>query len=596
MTIVGQQRQDDRSELSAANWWTEQAWFGPAVLAVLFVAMLSVLLVMLERANHRQNEADLAAHLETALAAIERRIESNDTILASIVAGQADPMPQVRPQVQRFLNDRPELLMIAQINAGGNIGWIEPEQDGSPLVGQSASLIVPLNAMERTVRAGRIGYSAPYQTANGENGFATIIPMADGENRSAVVCVYSTERLLRQTMPRQTVMNHHVSLVDADGLVVAALPTGERTDPTLTDGQALSPPNNGLVLKLSQYRRPFWTLGTLAMMALCVSLVAGMAWGMWSLKRQVRKRIRAEIGLRRARDELEQRVAARTADLKQANENLQREMTERQRAEEAARRHHDQLAHAARMGTMGEMATGLAHELNQPLGSIASYADGVSKMLHNGADPHDPMIREAVTEIAGQARHAGQIIHRLRQFVAQDSPQRARVGIAELVDEVAGLLRSELRHNQVALSTHIPERLPEVLVDRIQIQQVLVNLVRNAIEAMSDVDEKRIDIAAGIAGDHRAVISVSDNGVGCDAQALQTIFEPFFTTRTTGMGMGLTISRSIIEAHDGQMTAATNSDGGLTFRFTLPLSEGVDHAEDRSEPHAHQASHDLRGG
>jgi signal transduction histidine kinase len=551
---------------------------------------------MVERASNEQDLAELASHLENSASALEYRIESNDQTLASIITRDADRTELLREQIRIFLDDRSEMLMIGMVDRQGIVEWIEPEPAAAVHIGGNSALFVPDAALAQAFANKGITYSKFYQTANGENGFAALVPLPDDTESRVIVCVYSTERLLRQTISRQTLMNYHVSLIDRIGLVVASLPTGERLDPDLVDARTLKPPGNGLLLKLSKYHRPFWTLGALVLMALCVSLVAGMAWGMWSLKRQVRKRIRAEVGLRRARDELEQRVAARTVDLKQANEKLQREMTERQRAEEEARRHQDQLAHAARMGTMGEMAAGLAHELNQPLGSIASYADGMSKMLQNGVDAHDPMIREAVSEIAGQARHAGQIIHSLREFVAPDSPQQTWVSIAALVDEVAGLLRTELRHSQVALSTHIPQRLPKVLVDRIQIQQVLVNLVRNAIEALSETDDKRIAIAAGVAGGHRAIISVTDNGVGCDTQTLRTMFEPFFTTRTSGMGMGLTISRSIVEAHGGELTASINPKGGLTFRFTLPLSEGVEHVQDRDEPHPHEAGQDLRGG
>ena len=562
----------------------------------MIVALLSVLLVMFEQAAYRQNKADLVAHLDTSVTAIQHRIDANERTLSSIVAGGADLTPAAREQIRRFLDDRPELLMIAQIDPNGQIAWLAPEPTAGTLVGERSSLILPDPSLARAFESATVTYSTSYQTSNGESGFSAMVPLPGGRRGAVIVSVYSTERLLRQTMQRQTTMNHHVSLVDADGLVVAALPTGEQTDPALAASKVLSPPNNGLMLKLSQYHRPFWTAGTLALMALCVSLVSGMAWGMWSLKRQVRKRLRAEVELRRAHNELERRVASRTADLEQANASLQREMAERQRAEEEARKHQDQMAHAARMGTMGEMATGLAHELNQPLGSIASYADGISRMLESGADPHDPLIRQAVNEIAGQARHAGQIIHRLREFVAQDSPRRSRVSIAKLVDEVADLLRSELKHHQVELSVHVPARLPDVLVDRIQIQQVLVNLVRNAIEALGSAQDKRIVIAAGITGGHRASVSVTDNGVGCDAETLQTLFEPFFTTRSSGMGMGLTISRSIIEAHDGQLTASINPEGGLTFRFTVPLAEGVHHAASHSNRYAYEAGHDLRGG
>jgi len=540
----------------------------------LFIVLLSVLLMLIDRANQNRYQLDLRSSMEASAAAIEHRVAANLAFLQSLAEADESSPQRMRAPVQRFLADHPELDLIFHATADGRVDWVLPAGSQDDLPGQRISFVLP-NSARRLLDANRPGHTDVFETINGDSGFASVAPIAGGGH---LVCLYAAERLLRRTVPRQTLIDHQTSLVDTDNLVVASLATGERINRDLQATHRLSAPGNGLTLKLTQYHRPFWTWGTLSLLAMCVSLVAGMGWGMWSLKRQVNRRMLAEKRLRKTHDELEQRVAARTADLETANTQLQLEMTERQRAEERARDHHGQLAYASRVGTMGEMAAGLAHELNQPLGSIASYADGAMQLFKQGKDTNDPLIREALGEISGQARHAGRIIHRLREFVAQESPTRSIVSIKQLIDEVAALMSAELRHNEAKLVIQVPRRLPSLLVDKIQVQQVLVNLMRNAIESMNEVENRTITVAAGIAGERRAVVSVSDTGAGCDDATLTRLFDPFFTTRDGGMGMGLSICRSIIEAHEGQLTATRNPEGGLTFRFTLPQAEGVGHA------------------
>ena len=587
----------DTRHLSSIGW-LRQSWFGPAMLAGLFTLLLGGLLVLIDRATLQQHETELSATLETTSLALESRIRSNEQFLESMAASaiEGGDTLAMRSQARRFLDDHPEVNAVARVGRGGQIAWAEPTDANQGLAGQPADFVAPAEDQVEAERELRSFHSRVYQTLNGEEGFATIVPViTHGRFDGTLVCVYSAERLLRQAIQRTTLEYHHPSLIAADGLVAASLPVARDTNPRLVRSEDLTPPGNGLSLQLAQYDRTFWTWGTLALVAMCTSLVGGMAWGMWSLKRQINDRVEAERALRQAHDELERRVLERTADLATANERLKVEMQERERAERQLREHHDQLAHASRVGTMGEMAAGLAHELNQPLGAITTYADGSLRLLgqHNATD--EPRIREALHEIADHARHAGQIIHRLREFVAPNSPRRVATSVEQLVDEVVDLLDSELRHSQVQLSVRLPRRLPMVMVDRIQVQQVLVNLLRNAVEAMADVAERRVTISAGIAGEGRVVVSVADTGAGCDPEVLKQMFEPFFTTRRTGMGMGLSISRSIIEAHDGQLGATVNPEGGLTFRFTLPIAEGVRYARGFSAA-GERGDHDLRGG
>jgi two-component system sensor histidine kinase TtrS len=320
-------------------------------------------------------------------------------------------------------------------------------------------------------------------------------------------------------------------------------------------------------------------MGMTLMVLLCVALVVGTAVGMWLLNLHIARRARAEEALRHARDELADRVRERTADLEQANWRLQAEIAERQHAQEQARQRQEQLAHVGRISTLGEMAAGLAHELNQPLGAIASFTEGCTRLIEAGEADLDEL-HEMLEETSQQAKRAGRIIHRLRAFFAKEPPQRAPAEVRQLTMEVVDLLAMDLRQEQIEFNLEVPPDLPPVLADRIQMQQVLLNLMRNAVEGMAQVpaDGRRLSVCARAGTGGMVEILVSDTGPGCDPDTLAKMFDAFYTTKASGIGMGLSISRSIIEAHGGKLWAAHNDDGGLTFRFALPAAEGEDHA------------------
>ena len=235
----------------------------------------------------------------------------------------------------------------------------------------------------------------------------------------------------------------------------ALLPTAAPLDKRLTALAAIDPPGHGLQLQLVGYGSGMWGVGTVLLSLLCVGLVAGMAWGMWSLKRQIARRTRAEESLRHARDELAERVRERTADLQQTNIQLQQEITDRRRAEEKARQRQEELAHVARVSTMGEMAAGLAHELNQPLGAIASFAEGGLRLIESDQSNTAPL-HTALTEMSAQARRAGRIIHRLRTFVANHEPHQTSNSIRSLVEEVVDLVMMDIHQEQIAFSLELP--------------------------------------------------------------------------------------------------------------------------------------------
>jgi len=230
------------------------------------------------------------------------------------------------------------------------------------------------------------------------------------------------------------------------------------------------------------------------------------------------------------------------------------------------------LTHLTRVSTMGEMASSIAHEVNQPLTAIATYAMACRRMMENAqAGPEE--VREVLSRISDEAMRAGGIIHRLKDMVRRQESRWTECDVNAVIRDVEQLASVDARLHDVALSFHLLLDLPPVLADAIQIQQVVLNLIRNGIDAVGEVDSgsRYVALRTGMDGPGRIRVSVEDNGCGLPADLAQAIFQPFFTTKKEGMGMGLSISRSIVEAHRGRIGFEPNAGSGTTFFFTLPV-------------------------
>jgi two-component system sensor kinase FixL len=249
-----------------------------------------------------------------------------------------------------------------------------------------------------------------------------------------------------------------------------------------------------------------------------------------------------------------------------------KDITDLRRAEERARQHQAELTHVLRVGTVGEMAAGLAHEINQPLGAIANYAQGCRLRIASGTARADELL-PAVTEIAAQALRAGEIIRRLRQLVQKGKTPHEKADLNAIVAEATSVIEPQVRCQGVALRIDLAPGLPPVEVDQIQIEQVILNLMLNGLEAMQAVNGTRPElvVSTNAAGDGSVEVVVRDTGVGLTPAVSETMFEPFFTSKPSGLGMGLAISRSIVEEHGGRLWATSNPDHGASFHVALPV-------------------------
>lgn len=248
-----------------------------------------------------------------------------------------------------------------------------------------------------------------------------------------------------------------------------------------------------------------------------------------------------------------------------------RDITERKQASEDARKHQEELAHVARISTMGEMATGIAHELNQPLSAIASYSFIAKDLTENGS-VDQKKLQETLAKLENQSIRAGDIVRRLREFLKKPDSTRVKTDLNAIIQEVVKFVEHDIHKADAILILKLEESPSEVLVDKIQIQQVLVNLIRNALDAMQEtpIRQREVTVSTRTLQDGHAEVIVSDAGKGLAQNELEQVFDTFFTTKQEGMGMGLPISRSIVESHGGKLWSKSNIDAGATFRFTIP--------------------------
>jgi len=268
-------------------------------------------------------------------------------------------------------------------------------------------------------------------------------------------------------------------------------------------------------------------------------------------------------------------VEERTAELVAANRALQAEAARRIAMEEDVRTHQTQLAHASRLNLVGGMAAGLAHELNQPLTAIQTYAACSLERIRSGASPLDELRRD-MEKIIQQTDRAAGVVRHIRRFIRNQEAHRSTTDLNGVMRNALSLIREEIVGRGIQLEVHLADPLPLIVVDPVQIEQIVLNLVQNAIDAMTGggVSDPVLTVTTSVGPDNSIQVAVSDRGPGVAPEVAARLFEPFVTTKDSGLGLGLSISQAIAESHGGRLWAAPNPRGGTTFTFSLP-STGI---------------------
>lgn len=299
-------------------------------------------------------------------------------------------------------------------------------------------------------------------------------------------------------------------------------------------------------------------------------LRTGLPMNMATVSRDLRGQRQLEENLRRLNGSLEQRVGERTSELAEALDQLTLEAKERARADERAQELQQELLHASRLSAAGQMAGALAHEIDQPLTAFTNSVSAARRMMAKG-NYRVETVREILDEAADQALRGGEIIRRLREFVTRGETEMRTENLPDLIQEAGDLVSAGTRARGVRVQMSFDPRAKTVLGNRIQLQQVMLNLIRNAHEAMAESECREVDIVTSRLDSESIEIAVADRGSGIPDDILEHLFEPFQTTKRDGMGLGLSICRTIVEAHGGKLRYEPNAGGGAIFRMTLPV-------------------------
>ena len=288
---------------------------------------------------------------------------------------------------------------------------------------------------------------------------------------------------------------------------------------------------------------------------------------------------KSEEALKEARIELEMRVTERTAELQKSNAELRWTIQEHDKAQQALRETQTELAHLSRVFSMGELTSSIAHEISQPLTAVVTHGHACLEWL-SASPPNIEKARRSTENIIHDGTRAGAVLGRIRSLFKKESPAQDWLDMNEVIGELTVFLRDEAGRRGISVHTDLAADLPRVNGDRVQLQQVVLNLLMNGMDAMSGLTARPKQLVIG-SRRHDAgtiLISVQDSGVGLRPEIESRIFEPFFTTKPQGIGMGLSISRSIVESHRGRLWAEPGRSGGSLFQFTIPLDSGDSNA------------------
>jgi PAS domain S-box-containing protein len=297
-----------------------------------------------------------------------------------------------------------------------------------------------------------------------------------------------------------------------------------------------------------------------------------------TVSRDLSEQKNSEAALRNLNESLERRVTDRTFELAHANEGLVAERLERAQADLRFQKLQNELSRAARVTAASQMAAALAHEISQPLTAVVNSVNAAKRLLARGGPANSLTAQEVTEEAVSQALRASEIVRSIRQLGSRGETEKRTEVLVSLIEEAGALVLSGMAPHEVRLDLELDGGARIVLVNRVQIQQVIINLIRNAFEAMADQEPRQVTLSTRALDDDTIEIAIADIGPGIPGDIAGRLFEPFVSSKHDGMGLGLSISRSIIEAHDGKLTAEPNRGGGTIFRFNLP-SGGATHGD-----------------
>lgn len=677
----------------------------PVVAMALVVVLLGAFLWLLQR-NEREEEALalikdalwVEQNLHFQLASDDDKLER----LAETLGRTEVDLRQFAAMARLVVNTNPAIERVLWLDAQGRTLLAEPPLPGNDGPGKDglASAGPEAAGTDGTTRddavriarsSGLRAYGAPYRIDATDRGFDAAFPLfRDGVFAGTLVGVFSFEAMLTHHVPWWFAQRYQLEVIDATGAVLGSksrmsVPgsttgSGPAPDPARSHVIPFDPPGHGLALVATAYPTDSNVTRTVLVAAI-FALTGSALWSLWSLRRHIAGRLRAEEALReehafrkamedsltvgmRARDldgrityvnpafcrmvglteeelvgrgppmpywlpeeidraeaALQDVLAGRAPEsgleMRFQRANGERfealiyeaplidsngrqtgwmgsvlDITERKHAEELARQQQERLQQTSRLITMGEMASTLAHELNQPLSAIASYCTGcLNRLRSDRCDTQE--VAAALEKLAAQAKRAGLVVRRIHDFVRKRDPKVAPCSLAEVLEDCVGLAGSDAARLGVRVELDAPADLPLVTGDRILLQQVVLNLMRNGIEAMARTprDDRRLTVTVRPTesdGDHLLLTEIRDHGCGIAPEVADRLFSPFFTTKREGMGMGLNICRSIVEHHRGRLwfetattaavaAVAAEGDGngpeaaGTRFLFTLPV-------------------------
>jgi two-component system sensor histidine kinase DctS len=636
-------------------------WAAPRIAIGLFVLAVLGLVWLLHRQDIEEQRSGLISdtlwveqNLHFHLSRSEEQLQqlAQDFWAADMTTGR------IEPRIRSFLLNHPGIVRVNALKLEG----APPNQSlgGGEFLADEGMLQESVRQAYNLSRStGVPTFSASYESG-GEWRFDLVVPhFREGWHAGSLVAIFSIRKLLADQIPWWFAQKYRLSVIDANGAILASKSNVEAGEEALSHRIPFDPPGHGLVLLSTAYRAETSLPRNMLALAI-VALGAGVVASLWAQRRHLQRRLDAEQALSkeyafrkamedslftglRARDlqgriiyvnpafcrmtgftaaelvnrlppmpywlpeEHEATLAAHRrslagqspdegVELRFQRKNGERfdaliyeaplidaegrqtgwmgsvvDITDRKRAEELSRQHEEKLQFTARLVTMGEMASTLAHEINQPLSAIASYTTGCINRLDAG-DLSRNELREALCKLADQAQRAGRVIRRIYDFVRRSEPQRAPCSINGIVEDAIELVEADARKRGMKIVPALSASLPEIMADRVMIEQVLLNLMRNGMDAMQSAEaDRRLLVVSTARHDKSLLVSVADRGTGIAREAAAHLFEPFYSTKPGGMGMGLNICRSIIEFHKGRLWVDANPEGGTIFRFTLPL-------------------------